>query len=265
VITLGYNATLPADINPSKLSLNATYRAEMLALYHLKHTGPFTNSAGNTASFLPLPLIAPDTFKSLLSSAWKSPSHLRASTLPAVLAGFNAQKRILLSALATHDIAVDEFLVGAGLVPTIALQKPLSRGYVEIASSSPWDAPIVQHSTLSHPLDLGIIIESIRYARRFMASEGMRGFHPVETSPGAEADLEAFVRRALGPSFAHPSCSCPMMRREMGGVVDGELRVYGVKGLRIVDASVIPLIPGTHLSSTVYAVAEKAVDVIRGA
>jgi len=72
------------------------------------------------------------------------------------------------------------------------------------------------------------------------------------------------VRRALRPSFAHPSCSCPMMRREMGGVVDGELRVYGVKGLRVVDASVIPLIPGTHLSSTVYAVAEKAADVIKG-
>lgn len=55
-----------------------------------------------------------------------------------------------------------------------------------------------------------------------------------------------------------------MMKREFGGVVDSELRVYGVKGLRIVDASIMPMIPGSHTSSTVYAVAEKAADIIKG-
>ena len=55
-----------------------------------------------------------------------------------------------------------------------------------------------------------------------------------------------------------------MMKEEFGGVVDSELRVYGVKGLRIVDASVMPMIPGSHISSTVYAVAEKAADIIKG-
>ncbi|KAF8248110.1 alcohol oxidase [Wilcoxina mikolae CBS 423.85] len=261
VLSLPYNVTLPSSINPSKLTLNTTYRAEMLTLYHKNHTGPFTLSAGNTASFLPLPLIAPETYKSLLASAKESQPYLPPATHPDVLAGFNKQKQILLDAIATHDMAVDEFLVGAGLVPTIALQKPLSRGYVKISSSSPWDAPIVQHNTLSHPLDLSMLLASIDYAKRFMNSAGMAEFHPISTLD--TQDLEAWVRNNTAPSFAHPSCTCPMMKRELGGVVDAELKVYSVRRLRIVDASVFPIVPSTHLSSSVYAVAEKAAEVIK--
>lgn len=55
-----------------------------------------------------------------------------------------------------------------------------------------------------------------------------------------------------------------MMKEEFGGVVDSELKVYGVRGLRIVDSSIMPMIPGSHISSTVYAVAEKAADIIKG-
>ncbi|CZR58689.1 related to choline dehydrogenase [Phialocephala subalpina] len=73
----------------------------------------------------------------------------------------------------------------------------------------------------------------------------------------------ALKKGALSPTFAHPSGGCAMMPEELGGVVDDELRVYGARGLRIVDASIIPLIPATHLQATMYAVAEKAADIIK--
>lgn len=67
----------------------------------------------------------------------------------------------------------------------------------------------------------------------------------------------------LMPTFSHASCSCPMMPREIGGVVDSNLKVYGTDRLSIVDASVLPIIPAAHLQATMYAVSEKASDIIK--
>lgn len=89
----------------------------------------------------------------------------------------------------------------------------------------------------------------------------------LETSPGPQVtgdeELLVWIRQTMTPTFFHSSCSCPMGKREEGGVVDAKLRVYGVKGLRIVDASVFPMIPATHISGTVYAVAERAADLVK--
>lgn len=67
----------------------------------------------------------------------------------------------------------------------------------------------------------------------------------------------------MWPSFAHLSSTCSMLKREDGGVVDKSLKVYGTKGLRIVDASIFPIVPGAHLQASVYAVAERAADIIK--
>ena len=83
----------------------------------------------------------------------------------------------------------------------------------------------------------------------------------MEESPGekvaSDEALERYLRESTGSSIGHESGTCAMMPRELGGVVDAELRVYGVRGLSVVDASVIPLVPSTNLCATVYAVAEK--------
>jgi choline dehydrogenase-like flavoprotein len=257
----------PSFPNPAKLMTNATFNAEMLALYHANRTGPYTVSASNTASFLPLPLIAPKSYRHLLDAAEQEESYLGRSVPAVVAKGFEKQKKALLKSFGTMHAGVDEFLIAAGLVPVISLQKPLSRGYVKITPTNPFDDPIVQHRSLSNPLDLQILIASIKHARVFMASLGMAQFSPVETAKRGlvtEEELEAYVRAFTGPSFAHPSCSCPMMPQARGGCVDEKLRVYGVKGLRIVDASVFPLVPAAHLMSSVYAVAERVADVIKG-
>ena len=77
----------------------------------------------------------------------------------------------------------------------------------------------------------------------------------------SESQIEAFVRGGLDTENHHAG-TASMLPQELGGVVDSKLRVYGVEGLRIVDASVMPMIPAAHLQDTVYAVAEMAADFI---
>jgi choline dehydrogenase-like flavoprotein len=88
----------------------------------------------------------------------------------------------------------------------------------------------------------------------------LAAFNPAELVPGAnvtsDADLEGYIRGAAESLF-HPSGTCSVGRYELGGVVDTEFKVHGVLGLRVVDASVFPMLPATHIQSSVYAVAEK--------
>lgn len=96
--------------------------------------------------------------------------------------------------------------------------------------------------------------------RTITATTALASLQPFEIVPGAnvtsDADITTFLRGAAGTLF-HPAGSCKMGKKEEGGVVDAELKVYGVEGLRIVDASVMPLLPGSHTMTTVYAVAER--------
>jgi choline dehydrogenase len=261
---LNYSATIPPpSIDSDMLSTNKTYAAQKMAEYKANRTGPYTVCVGNLASFLPLPLIAPDGYKSIIASARRAPAaaYLPPSTHDTVQAGFAAQKQLLLAALESGKVAVDEFIVNSDLNPVWSLQKPLSRGYVQISATDPFTPPNIQPRTAADPADVAIMLEAIKHTRRFYASDGMAVFKPMETEVILD---DAFVREMLTPSFDHPSCSCAMMSKRLGGVVDPWLRVYGVMGLRIVDASIIPIIPAAHLQSTMYAVSEKAADIIRG-
>jgi choline dehydrogenase-like flavoprotein len=111
------------------------------------------------------------------------------------------------------------------------------------------------------------MIAALRINRKLIASEAMQELQPVEMVPGAnitsDDELRVALRQQVVPTYSHPCCTCAMMKRELGGVVDVKLRVHGVGNLRVVDASIMPLIPATHTSATVYAVAEKAADIIK--
>ena len=123
-------------------------------------------------------------------------------------------------------------------------------------------------NTFGNPTDLRIATEAFKFGRVLHSTKAVRGtFNPVEVSPGAavasEEQLEKAARDTVVATTAHLSGTASLMPRELGGVVDAELKVYGVRGVRVVDASVMPMIPGAHLCSTVYAVAEKAADLIK--
>lgn len=109
----------------------------------------------------------------------------------------------------------------------------------------------------------------MQFTRKFFASEALNEMAPAETAPGVAVDSqEAFFSAMtaaglMSPTFAHPSGSCPMMPRKSGGCVGADLLVYGAKKLSVIDASIMPIIPSNHLQASVYAVAEKAADLIK--
>lgn len=262
------NQTFP---NAGSLAANATFNAESLAAYVANKTGPYTRAQGNSVAFLSLSTITSSVTTLLADLAAQLPR----TYLPAIysdsalLKGFTAQRDILVKQLAQADVAAIEFpFSGAGFVPN-AVQKPLSRGTVYLNASDPNGAPVVTHQAFSNPFDRAQIFAAMQFTRRFFASEALDEMAPAETAPGVSVDSqEAFfsVMTAAGlmsPTFAHPSGSCPMMPRKSGGCVGADLLVYGAKKLSVIDASIMPIIPSNHLQASVYAVAEKAADLIK--
>lgn len=152
-----------------------------------------------------------------------------------------------------------------------ALLFPLSRGSSHITSSDPAETPIIDPKYLSHPLDLEVIARFVRYIDTIVRAEplaklllpGGRRSHGAPTDLTDLEQAKTYARQAT-LSCWHLTSTCAMLPRERGGVVDPNLFVYGVEGLRIVDASVIPLATRGNSQTTVYAVAERAADLIKG-
>lgn len=107
----------------------------------------------------------------------------------------------------------------------------------------------------------------IKFARKWFQTPSMAPLTPLELVPGAavttDEGLAAVIKASSYPSIGHPLGTCAMMPKALGGVVGTDLKVHGVGKLRIVDSSIMPLAPGTHLDTTVYAVAERAADLIK--
>jgi choline dehydrogenase-like flavoprotein len=146
---------------------------------------------------------------------------------------------------------------------------PFSRGSVHITSSDPSAKPAIDLNYLSHPLDLKILEDGILFLQDLVTKkpfasklkDGGKAFYPGYHTLTRE-NVEAWCRQTLNTSD-HPMSSCSMLPEEEGGVVDERLKVYGVDNLRVVDASIFPLSIRSNPLTTVYAVAEKAADIIK--
>lgn len=138
---------------------------------------------------------------------------------------------------------------------------PSSRGYVTLRTANPESAPRIQHNYLNTQEDRASIIAGLRIALDIAAqpalADAITGPFEVPES-GSDSDLLAFARRT-GLTLYHPTSSCPI-----GSVVDTELRVLGIEGLRIVDASVMPTIVRGNTNAPTIMIAERAADLIRG-
>ncbi|KAF2182124.1 GMC oxidoreductase [Zopfia rhizophila CBS 207.26] len=256
--------------NIGTLTSNATYAAEQLELYWSQRQGPYTivTHGGNTVAFLSLQELTPDYQRIINFAASQRLSGLYTESIDrTVMAGYKAQRSLILRLYNSTLSPVQEIKWNGETAMPLTLVKPLSRGSVSINSSDQLKPPVIDFGTLADPTDLETLIAALRINRALMASSPMQELSPVELSPGAnlttDAELRDALRSLLLPTFSHPCCTCSMMPRNLGGVVGPDLLVYGVEGLSIVDASIMPLIPATHTSSTVYAIAEKAAVLIQ--
>ena len=150
-----------------------------------------------------------------------------------------------------------------------ALTSPLSRGSTHITSADPLAKPAIDPQYLVHPVDVEVHARQVRFIEDLVKTEPLAGVLkvggaklPRDYELGTVDKAKEHVRRHV-ISNNHSTSSCAMMPKELGGVVDNKLKVYGVEGLRIVDASVMPMIPKGNIQSSVYAVAEKAADLIK--
>ena len=152
----------------------------------------------------------------------------------------------------------------------VSLQHPLSRGNVHIHTTDPIRKPMVDPRYLSHDLDLEIYARHMLWLETLVQTQPLVDFLKPNGKRNAEdafmTDLSAAKRylRATVASNWHPTSTCSMMPKSLGGVVNEQLFVHGTTNLRVVDASIFPLIPRGNIQSSVYAIAERAADLIKG-
>jgi choline dehydrogenase len=139
-------------------------------------------------------------------------------------------------------------------------------GWVKLASSKPADAPRILSNFLSTDHDYHLLKRSVEIGREVAAqrSHDGLGVREVEPGPGVKSakEIETYLRNSVSGDF-HLSGTCKMGTDRMA-VVDSELKVHGIEGLRVVDASVMPSIVSANTNATTIMIAEKAADMIRG-
>ena len=207
-----------------------------LAEYLLRRSGPLTSSVAEAFAFV-------------RSRAGLPAPDLQLHFAPAFFSEHGAE---------THD--THAYTIGPVLI------SPKSRGWLQLASADPGAAPRIRPNVLSDPDDMAALVEGVKLARRIVGAEPLRSATAGEIHPGAgvvsDSEIEADLRRRVELIY-HPVGTCRIGVDELA-VVDPELRVHGVEGLRVADASVMPVIPGGNTNAPTIMVAERAADLVRG-
>ncbi len=146
------------------------------------------------------------------------------------------------------------------------LVRPCSKGSISLRSSNPLDSPRILANYFADARDLDAIVEGIKVARAISRSSALARYRGRELFPGDDIQGDAGFRdyaRRITETLYHPVGTCKM-GNDAEAVVDSELRVHGVEGLRVVDASIMPIVPGGNTNAPTIMVAEKAADLIKG-
>jgi choline dehydrogenase len=147
-------------------------------------------------------------------------------------------------------------------------QRPDSTGYVRSKTADPFDHPVIQPNYLAAESDRQVLLAGMKLARRLLQSRALSKFYDREEFPGPQAQSDADLMAAAkqrGTTTFHLMGTCRMAPdTDPTAVVDEQLRVRGLEGLRVVDASIMPTMPSANLNASVLMIAEKAADMIRG-
>lgn len=227
---------------------------------------------------------------------------LPAGTHPSVQRGYVAQRQHQLGLLSVATEGAVEILADSVGTLSVAMQRPLSRGTVRPTSQSIFDLPAVDPRYCADSFDCLVLARALLFNCALVQTSAMAELQPVVQDPyfcpnlneasnrgthgNATTTGELFSRRRDGVEMTtnttvndelldlvkgnlttefHPSGTTAMLPRELGGVVDTDLKVYGTTNLRVVDAGVMPMVLGAHLQAAVYGIAERAADIIKEA
>jgi choline dehydrogenase len=171
-------------------------------------------------------------------------------------------KMLLVSALMAHNGR--EMVPMHGFYAHINVARPESRGSVTLASADPDVPPVIDQNYNATENDRRVLREGVRIARRIFAQPAFDEMRGAELAPGkdvqSDAEIDAYVRAHAEADYH--STSTARMGSDPLAVVDDRLRVHGMQGLRVVDASIMPHLPGGNTAIPVAMIAEKAADMI---
>ncbi|KAF8831624.1 hypothetical protein HHX47_DHR1000622 [Lentinula edodes] len=267
-----FEVTDPTMPTTNLLNTNATFQQEQDALYLDDHTGIYTYTASDI-SFHPM-----QQFFSPIELA-SSIAQLQSEIAAANLSEWQTKQfQIQLSDLEAGTVGQMELLFFAGDIGGGAASgteyvdilnfgsRHFSRGSVHIGSADPLAAPLIDPNFFQFTIDKEVVVKGTQIARNVTQTAPLSSFIKTPINPStnvtSEADFEQFVLENVGTEW-HPVGTASLGPQGAGGVVNDNLIVYGTSNLRVVDASVIPLQIASHIQSTVYAIAEKAADIIK--
>jgi len=154
--------------------------------------------------------------------------------------------------------------LGHGFAISLVCLYPESRGSVKVSSRDPLSLPLIDPALGSVQQDIDTLVRGLKLARRILGNHSFAQYNAHERLPGSavnsDAELEQYVRNTLA-TVHHPGSTCRMGNDALA-VVDNELKVHGLRGLRVVDASIYPKLVGANTNASVVAIAEKAADML---
>jgi choline dehydrogenase len=152
------------------------------------------------------------------------------------------------------------------VTPSVCNLRPSSRGHIRIKTNDSMDHPAITLNYLSTEEDRNVAIRGLRFTREIMASKALEKYQPVEWKPGPELRSDedlAMAASELGTTIFHPVGTCKMGNDELA-VVDDRLKVHGIEGLRVIDASIMPRITSGNTNAPTVMIAEKGAEFVIG-
>ncbi|CAE6538799.1 unnamed protein product [Rhizoctonia solani] len=260
--------------NTDELRNNATFAAAAAAQYNKTHDGILSHT-DSILAFASLDSMA--SSEEITKMREQLDQELSSEELtPLQKASYDIQKEWLTEKVGWVEVILKSSYAGpVNGVPKanttymsifMAGQHPFARGYIHINSSNPLAPPQIDPKYFSKSIDMQTLVHSIKFAEKLAKTEPLASMIATRQDPAPEvtsdADIIEFIKANVA-SVHHPIGTATMAPREVGGVVDVHLKVYGTSNLRVADASIIPLHIATHIQRTVYGIGEKAAKIIK--